>query len=52
MLTLRFFQSLFSTGTPDRDLRAWARIEFKADAEYAYNHIKEYGHAPAIGVKL
>lgn len=51
MLTLKFFQSLFTSGPNDRDLRSWARIEFKSDAEYAYNHMKEYGMAPVIGVK-
>lgn len=52
MLTLKFFQSLFQTfsGPADHDLRTWARIEFKRDAEYAYTHMKEFGVAPVIGV--
>jgi hypothetical protein len=34
----------------DRDLATWARIEYKNDAEFAYNHMKETGTAPKVGV--
>lgn len=37
--------------TSNSDLQAWAKIEFKHDASYAYYHVKEFGVAPTVGVK-
>jgi hypothetical protein len=53
MLTLRLFDSLTKTvkqPMPDKELAIWARTEYKADAEYAYFHMKQYGVAPKLGV--
>lgn len=53
---MKFFEgwiSLFRKDTlHDSDLKTWARIEYKHDAEFAYNHMKEFGLAPTIGVKI
>lgn len=36
----------------DSDLKNWANIEYKKDAVYAFNYIKEHGQTPVIGVKV
>jgi hypothetical protein len=53
MLTLKLFDSITKNTKntmSDRDLATWARTEYKADAEYAYFHMKQYGVAPRLGV--
>ena len=53
MLTLKLFEGMVSTRRTrinNHDLRTWARIEFKNDAEYAYNYMLENGTAPSLGV--
>ena len=42
--------NLFKKKIPDDAIRQWAKIEYKCDSEFAYNHMKEYGVAPSIGV--
>lgn len=52
MLTLKLFDALTSSrksNFKDRDLRAWANIEYKNDADFAFNYIKEHGFAPSVG---
>lgn len=54
MLTLKLFDGLVSprrSRMTDHELRTWARIEYKNDAEYAYNYMVETGRAPMLGVK-
>ncbi len=54
MLTLKLFDALVgspNTRIKDNELRTWARIEYKYDAEYAYNYMIEKGTAPNLGVK-
>ena len=51
MFTLKLFEGLLkvrSSRMSDRDLATWARIEYKNDAEFAYNHMKETGVAPTM----
>lgn len=56
MITINFFngfQKLIADRTPDdRDLRAWANIEYKNDADYAYFTFKKTGVMPEVGVTL
>lgn len=40
------------TGMRDKDLQTWARVEYKADADYAYYYIKENGIAPNAGASI
>ena len=52
MFTLKLFDGLVSPrrNTPkERDLQTWARIEFKNDADFAYNYMLENGTAPIVG---
>lgn len=35
----------------DRDIRSWANTEYKFDAEYAYNVMKNTGKIPEVGVE-
>lgn len=54
MLTLKLFEALTGntrTKLRDRDIQAWARIEYKNDAEYAYSYMVEHGIAPNLGIK-
>jgi hypothetical protein len=50
MLTLKLFDSLLSikNHSNDSELRNWANIEYKKDADFAYHHIKEHGVAPRL----
>lgn len=50
MLTLKLFDSLLSLRShhKDSELRNWASIEYKKDADFAYHHIKTYGSAPNL----
>jgi len=50
MLTL--FRELCNSfiGAYDRDLRQWASMEYKHDAEYAYNYVIQYKLAPRLGL--
>lgn len=53
MLTLKLFDGLVASNKlrmNDHDLRTWARIEYKKDAEFAYNYMLENGIAPSFGV--
>jgi hypothetical protein len=53
MLTLRLFDNITKNTKntmSDQNLATWARTEYKADAEYAYFHMKQYGVAPRLGV--
>ena len=34
----------------DRDILAWANIEYKQDADYAYFIMKKTGKMPEVGV--
>jgi hypothetical protein len=38
--------------TSNSDLRTWAKIEFKNEANYAYYHVKEFGVAPTLGAEV
>ena len=52
---MKFFEgwvSLFKSKKVDKDLQNWARIEYKHDAEFAYNYMITNGTAPVGGVKL
>jgi hypothetical protein len=52
---MTFFEgwvNLFKNKKENKELKAWARIEYKYDAEYAYHHMITHGFAPSIGVKL
>lgn len=52
---MKFFEGwigLFRNKRVDRDLQNWARIEYKHDAEFAYNHMLTHGVAPTVGVKV
>jgi len=42
---------LFKKKPPDDAIRQWAKIEYKHDSDFAYNHMKEYGFAPTLGNK-
>jgi hypothetical protein len=48
MFTTQFFKGFVAMARTarDTDLQAWAKIEFKRDAEYAFHYMKEHGHAP------
>lgn len=55
MMTLNFFNGLVSVLRPDTNkddsgLRAWAKLEYKGDADYAYNYYKATGKVPSVGV--
>lgn len=55
MLTLRLFDGLTKSARhseSDKELATWARTEYKADADYAYFHMKQYGVAPRLGVSV
>lgn len=55
MITLKLFDSLLSLrrrSHRDSELHNWASIEYKKDAEFAYQHIKKHGVAPVEGVDL
>lgn len=54
MLTINFFDSLRTilSRPHDNDIRRWANIEYKNDAEYAYTQMKENGSVSEVGVKL
>jgi hypothetical protein len=54
MLTIKLFDALVGsrkTRMKDHDLRTWARIEYKNDAEFAYNYMVENGTSPSLGIK-
>ena len=55
-MTMNFFDGLVFALTKNRKenagLREWARLEYKSDAEYAYNYYQTYGSAPVMGVKV
>jgi hypothetical protein len=36
----------------DNELHKWARIEYKHDAEWAYNYLLEYKTTPSIKDKV
>lgn len=51
---MKFFEGwveIFNNKKIDRDLQNWARIEYKNDAEFAYDHMLKYGIAPSLGAK-
>jgi hypothetical protein len=55
MMTMNFFNGLVkvlksNSERDDSGLRSWARLEYKGDAEYAYNYYKSTGQIPALGV--
>ena len=55
MLTLRLFDGLTKSvrhSESDKELATWARTEYKADADYAYFYMKQYGIAPRLGVSV
>ena len=55
MLSLKLFEGWVANmgrSSRDKDLEAWARIEFKKDSEYAYNYIREHGISPSVGVTI
>lgn len=55
MLTTKFFESFVKTfigvksSPSDADLMAWARTEYKHDAQWAFNYMKRSGGVPPIG---
>jgi hypothetical protein len=51
MLTIKLFNRwVRGLGqSVDKDLENWARIEYKKDSTFAYNHMKEFGVAPNLG---
>lgn len=52
MLTLKLFDALVSprvSGMTESELKTWARIEYKNDADFAYNYMKEHGKMPNVG---
>jgi hypothetical protein len=54
MLSLKFFEGwtigLPSKSSPtDRDLMAWAKTEYKNDAEWAFAYMKRTGNVPPTG---
>lgn len=54
MLTTKLFEGWLrglKSAPSDKDLETWARIEYKKDALFAYNYMREHGIAPTIGVK-
>lgn len=53
MFTTRFFKSFLAIArtVQDADLQAWAKIEFKRDADYAFHYMKEHGCAPVEATK-
>lgn len=51
MFTLKLFDGLTKSVKRkklDKDLAAWARIEYKNDADFAYFYMVEYGVAPGV----
>lgn len=48
MFTTKFFNGFlsFARTAKDTDLQAWAKIEYKQDADYAFHYMKEHGFAP------
>lgn len=55
MMTIKLFDGWlrsFALRPQDKDLETWARIEYKKDSAFAYYHMKEFGVAPSVGVKL
>lgn len=54
MLTINFFDSLRTilSRPHDNDIRRWANIEYKNDAEYAYTQMKENGSVSNVGDKI
>lgn len=48
MFTMKFFDALLSrpTKTRDEDLRAFARLEYKFDEDYAFFALKTTGKIP------
>ncbi len=52
MLTLKLFDALVSprvSGMTESELKTWARIEYKNDADFAYHYMKEHGKMPNVG---
>lgn len=53
MLTLKLFDGFLRlrkrSNAADAAIMAWAKLEFKHDADYAFFHMKEYGVAPILG---
>lgn len=55
MFTIKLFEGWLrglARRPADKDLEAWARIEYKKDSSFAYYHMKEFGVAPNVGVNL
>jgi len=54
MFTMKLFDGLVGNknGMTEQELKTWARLEYRNDAEYAYTYMKEYGKMPQMGGKV
>lgn len=55
MMTMNFFNGIVTVLKENKldnsELREWARIEYKDDANFAYDYYLQTGKLPTVGVK-